>query len=92
MNYELQAQRSQNWSIHSQPWPEWDEKLIEGEFVNIVVQVNGKVRGQLEVERGAGQEVVEQKAKELPKVKGYLGDLGVKKTIFVPEKLVNFVV
>ncbi len=79
-------------SVHQQPWPEWDEKLIEGEFVNIVVQVNGKVRGQLEVERGAGQEVVEQKAKELPKVKGYLGDLGVKKTIFVPEKLVNFVV
>lgn len=79
-------------SIHSQVWPEWDEKLIIGQMVTIVVQINGKVRGQFEVERGAEQQVVEEKAQELPKVKEFIGDKTQKKVIFVPDKLINFVV
>lgn len=79
-------------SIHSQSWPVWDEKLIESEMVTVVVQVNGKLRGQLQTERGASQEEVEKKAREIPKVAEYLAGKDPKKVIFVQDRLINFVV
>lgn len=81
-------------SIHQQPWPKYDPKLAQEEKVEIVVQVNGKLRDRLELEseRAGEQETVEKLARESEKVKTYLANKKIKKTIFVPGKLINFVV
>ena len=81
-------------SIHSQLWPKYDEKLVETDRVTIVVQINGKLRGQLE----AGRDEAEDKEKMLDMARGlagvkkHLGGKKVIKEIFVPGKLVNLVV
>ena len=84
--------KTDNWSIHSQPWPEYDEKYIKAEMVTVVVQVNGKVRDRLLVKAEISKEEVEKLALESAKVQNFLGTKKPKKTIFVPGKLVNFVV
>jgi len=82
------------YSIHQQPWPKFDPKLTREEKVEIVIQVNGKLRDRLKLEsqKAGEQETVENLAKESEKVKKYLQGKKVKKTIFVPGKLINFVV
>ncbi|MDO8551894.1 MAG: class I tRNA ligase family protein [bacterium] len=81
-------------SIHKQSWPVYDPDLVKEEAVIMVVQVNGKVREKLELEneRAKGQEEVEKIGRESNKVKPYLEGKEVRKVIFVPGKLINFVV
>jgi len=88
-------------SIHLQPWPKYDPKLVEEEEVTIVVQVNGKVRGQIKVKSARlpdGQEIrnsqaeIEKLAQSQPRVAKYLAGKTPKKVIFVPGKLINFVI
>ena len=81
-------------SIHTQPWPKYDPKLAREEKVEIVIQVNGKLRDRLEVERKKAEErsKIEKLAKESEKVQKYLKSKKIKKTIFVPGKLINFVI
>ncbi|MCH7951927.1 leucine--tRNA ligase [Patescibacteria group bacterium] len=80
-------------SIHLEPWPEFDESLAAFEKVEIVVQVNGKLRGRIAI---AAHEAT-KKAKVLalaqkqPGVVRFLADVKVRKTIWVAGKLVNFV-
>ncbi len=83
-----------NWSVHQQPWPKHDPKLIKEEKVTIVIQVNGKVRGQIEMPYTIRhtQSAIEKLAKEEPRVKKYLAGRKIKKVIFIPGKLVNFVI
>ena len=72
-------------SVHMQPWPEYDARLVADERKIMVVQVNGKVRDRLE----NGPDV-QQRARQSDKVKKYLG--GAKyRTIYVPGKIINFV-
>ncbi len=78
--------------ICQQPWPKYDEKLAKASMVTIVVQVNGKVRDKLLVEAGADQSVVEKLAIESDKVTKFLGKSKPQRVIFVPDRLVNFVV
>ena len=82
------------YSIHNQLWPEYDKELIKEEKVKIIVQVNGRLRGEIEVnQKEAGnEEKVTKLAEREPKVEGYLKDKNIKKIIFVPEKIINFVV
>ena len=79
-------------SVHRQPWPSYDPTLVEDEEVDIVVQVNGKMRGTVNVLRKdrENQAFIEKKAKASEKVQKYLS-AGIAKTIFVPGKLINFV-
>ena len=81
-------------SVHQQPWPKYDPKLAKEEKVEIVVQVNGKLRDRLELEskRAGEQETVERLAQKSEKVKNYFQGRKIKKTVFVPGKLINFVV
>ncbi len=78
-------------SVHDQPWPTADASLLEEDEVEIVVQVNGKVRGRVTVPSGADQAVVEEAARADETVASHLAGEPVK-TIFVPDKLVNLVV
>jgi leucyl-tRNA synthetase len=88
---ELWQQLGHSSSVHKDSWPELDKAALLTDSVTIVVQVNGKVRGQLTVDSGSSQEDVEQLAREDEKIASYL-ITGVKKVIFVPNKLISFVV
>lgn len=74
------------------PWPSYDPELAKEEKVTIVVQVNGKLRDQLEVERGTKEEAIKQMARETPGVIRHISEKPVTRVIYIKEKLVNFVV
>jgi leucyl-tRNA synthetase len=80
-------------SVHRQPWSSYDPRLIEDEKATIVVQINGKTRGTIEISQkdAKNQEVVETRVRGEEKFAKYFTG-PVKKTIFVPGKLINFVV
>jgi leucyl-tRNA synthetase len=59
---------------------------------SVAVQVNGKLRGVVEVPAGAGQSVAEEAARSDEKVAAALGDKTVRRVIYVPDRLINFVV
>ncbi|WP_199187397.1 leucine--tRNA ligase [Staphylococcus hyicus] len=78
-------------TITYQPWPSYDEQLLEGEVVEIVVQINGKVRAKLEISKDASKEEMERLAFENENIKGAIEGKEIKKVIAVPQKLVNIV-
>lgn len=74
-----------------QPWPVHDEAhLVENE-IELVVQVNGKVRERLRVPKDSSREQIEKAALESPKVAESTAGLSIAKVIVVPGKLVNIV-
>jgi leucyl-tRNA synthetase len=80
----------QETSVHSSDWPSYDEKHLVSDEITFVVQVNGKVRANIVVSADASKDEVIALAQADEKVATYIAD-GIKKTIFVPAKLVNFV-
>jgi len=88
------AEFIKNHSIHHQPWPIYDLSGIKEESVIVIVQVNGKLRDQLQVtpDESTNQQTVESLARASEKVKNHIVDKKIIKTIFVPGKLVNFVI
>jgi leucyl-tRNA synthetase len=78
--------------VWEQPWPVADASLIVGDTIEVVVQVNGKVRDRLAVAPDTPREELERLALESPRVQAHLNGQGVVKTVVVPGKLVNFVV
>ncbi len=74
------------------PWPQVDEAALERETLELVVQVNGKLRGRVSVPAQANRETVEAAALRESNVQRFLGDKAVRKVIVVPGKLVNIVV
>lgn len=73
-------------------WPSYDPALCEDDEDTIVVQVNGKLRGDFKAAKGAGKDALEASAKALAKVAEQLVGKDVIKVVVVPGKLVNFVV
>jgi leucyl-tRNA synthetase len=82
----------QNGSVHTANWPVHDIKYLVADKFKIAVQVNGKVRAEIEVPADFTEEQVVESAKANEKVASYLADHQIKKTIYVPGKLVSFVV
>ena len=80
------------YSIHNQSWPNWDEGLAEDEEITLVVQVNGKLRDRLAVPASITEDEAEELALASQKVKPYLENKQIVKTIYIPKKLVNLVV
>ncbi len=74
------------------PWPDFDPALLVDEMVTVAVQVNGKLKGTLELAKGSMGALVEEKALGLPKVAAAIGDKNVHKVIVVPDRIVNVVV
>ena len=72
-------------------WPEVDDSALSRDELEIVVQVNGKVRGKITVPASADKAAIEAMAKEQDNVQRYLADATIKKVIVVPNKLVNIV-
>ncbi|MHB8551184.1 MAG: leucine--tRNA ligase, partial [Acidiferrobacterales bacterium] len=73
-------------------WPQVDESALRREFVELVVQVNGKLRGRVSVPSGAPDEQVRTTALDDPAVARHVNGRTVKKVVVVPGKLVNIVV
>ena len=78
--------------FESAAWPSYDPAKLVEERLEIVVQVQGKVRGQVEVAADADEETVTQAALGNDNVSRFLKDKTVRKTIYVPGKLINLVV
>jgi leucyl-tRNA synthetase len=89
---ELWFQLGHSKTIHKDSWPQYDEKYLVQDTVTVAVQVNGKLRGEVEVAADAPEATVVTAAQANDKVAGYLKDQAIKKTIYVPGRLVNFVV
>lgn len=83
-----------NWSIHQQSWPKFDEKFLQDEEVIVVVQVNGKVRDILLIQKDIirDRETIEKMALSSQKAKRFLEGKIVKKVVYVEGKVINFVV
>jgi leucyl-tRNA synthetase len=89
---ELWMQLGHSTSIHKDTWPKYDEKYLAQDTITIAIQVNGKVRGQIEVSPDASEQEVVDHAKAEKKAASYLEGKDIKKSIYVPGRLVNFVV
>jgi len=79
-------------SIFEEPWSRYDSKLVKEETITLVIQINGKVRDRVEVRVDISQEEAEKLALKSKKVQNWIGNKKVRKTIFVPNKLINFVI
>ena len=73
------------------PYPHAEERYLQDETVTIVVQINGKLRGRLELPKDCPQEAVLEVAKAHPHIASYLEAQSINKIIFVPNKLLNLV-
>jgi leucyl-tRNA synthetase len=80
------------YSVHQQPWPQWSEELAAEDAVEIVVQINGKVRDRISVPVDADEEAVVAAALASEKVQSGVEGKQVRKRIYVPGKLLNLVV
>ncbi|KYM44411.1 leucine--tRNA ligase [Fusobacterium necrophorum] len=78
--------------ISDQEWPVYDEKYITTDDVVMAIQVNGKMRGSIEVERGTSKEEIETLALSVPNVMKHMEGKALIKVIVVPNKIVNIVV
>jgi leucyl-tRNA synthetase len=79
-------------SLSLTPWPSYDPLLAKDQTILIAVQVMGKMRGTVEVEPGCDQGQVEKLARGLASVAHQLEGKTLRKTIFVKDKIINFVV
>jgi leucyl-tRNA synthetase len=81
-------------SLHKEAWPDFDKTKIISQKINIAVQVNGKLRGTVEIEAKevANQPQIEEKAKADHNISNYLKDKEIKKIIYVSGKILNFVI
>ncbi len=79
-------------SVFRQSWPRADQDLAQDESVEVVLQVNGKVRSRLQVPQGAGEDGLRTLALQDARVVQWIEGKSVRKVIVVPDKLVNIVV
>ena len=78
--------------VYQQNWPEFDPAALELENVEIIVQVNGKLKDKMAFEKNAAKSAIEEAALTSERVQDAIAGKSVVKTIVVPNKLINFVV
>ena len=89
---ELWNRMDNNASVHVAQWPSYDESALIQDTINMAVQVNGKVRAQIEVSAQASKEDILEIAKAEENIAKYFEGKEIKREIVVPGKLVNIVV
>ena len=97
MAEELWSRLGYDYSIHNQPWPKWDESLIKQEEIVIPFQINGKLRETISIPMSVMESITEIELPQLAKNKSkklteLLEGKIIKKTIYVKNKIVNFMV
>jgi len=73
-------------------WPEFNSQLLVEDKIILPVQVNGKMRGKIEIEPGSSKTVCEELALSLQTVKAQIEGKEVRKVILVPDKIINIIV
>ena len=91
MSEELWEQLGNDFSIHLQAWPKFDEALAEEDHITLVIQVNGKLRDRILAPVGVIESDATALALESEKVKAHIAGKQMRKIIFVPGRLVNIV-
>jgi len=89
---EIWSRLGKPYSIHQQKWPEVDDQAIQEDEIEMVIQVNGKLRDKLVIPVGLNEEYVKELALQRRAMKKFLRGKTISKVIFVPGKLINFVV
>ncbi len=92
LSEELWQQLGHETSITLTKWPVANRSVLKAAAVTIPVQVNGRVRGTVTVSPGLSQDSVVSKVKKLSNVQKYLRNTEIRRIIFIPDKLINFVV
>jgi leucyl-tRNA synthetase len=92
MTQELWNQQGNKTFIMEENWPKYDEKYLVDDEIELVVQVNGKVRDKLTVSADITEEEAKQKALESQKVQKHIDGKEIRKVIFVQGKLLSIVV
>jgi leucyl-tRNA synthetase len=90
--HEVKGPAARDRLLADEPWPEWDPALVAADTVTIAVQVNGKLRGEVQAAVSAGEAEVRALAEAEERVKAHLAGKAVRKVVFVPKRLINFVV
>jgi len=78
-------------TINISAWPKWDETMIEDDEMKIAIQVNGKVRAEMMITNGEGEETIKGRAISNEIVRRHLGDKSVQRAIYVKNRLINII-
>ena len=89
---ELWQKLDNNESVFKQPWPQPDKNLVKDEMIELLVQVNGRLRDKIAVPAESGQAAAVEFAKASKIVQQWIDNKPVKKTVYVKGRLINFVV
>ena len=89
---ELWEQLGHKTSIHSESWPQYDPEKIKEDKAHIAIQINGKVRSQIEVDVDTSEGNIKEMALEDEKIKKWIEGKTPKKIIVVPNKVINIVI
>ena len=92
ISHELWIKMGNGQNIHHASWPEFDSNFLEDDSYEIVIQVNGKLRGSIKISGDLSKEEIIEKSKALENVNKYMMSMETKKIIFIEKKLINFVV
>lgn len=88
---ELWERLGEPYSVHTQAWPKADPELARDDQVELVIQVNGKVRDRVSLPAGSSEEAARAAVWALPRIQEYLGGKDPRRVIYVPDKLFNIV-
>jgi leucyl-tRNA synthetase len=89
---EMWAAIGEPYSVHEQAWPAWDDALIAAEEITLVVQVNGKLRDRVSVPADIGEDAAKELALASARVRPHVEGRELRKSVYVPGRLVNLVV
>ncbi|MDI6868864.1 MAG: class I tRNA ligase family protein [Coprothermobacterota bacterium] len=78
-------------SVHREPWPKWNENLLKEEKVTLVIQINGKLRDRILLEKGLDEEKVKEIVLSSERVQKFLQGKEIKQVIIVPDRIANIV-
>ena len=90
--HELWQQIGEDGDVIDADWPAVDLDALKSDTIKLVIQVNGKLRSEIEVATASSREEIEKAAMTDPRARKFLEDKPVRKVIIVPGKLVNIVV
>jgi leucyl-tRNA synthetase len=86
---ELWHRLGEEFSVHTQPWPTYDQTKLQAETVTIAVQVDGKTRARIDVPAGTSE--TDARAAAMTRVGELLNGRGIQRVVFVPDRIINLV-
>ena len=89
---EMWGSLGEPYSVHEQAWPGYDETLIQADEIVLVVQVNGKLRDRVNVPADISEEAAKELALASARVRPHVEGKEIRKSVYVPGRLVNLVV